>query len=69
MVVYKATCKKSKKFYIANTQQKLKTRLDQHFGDVCTLANKKMTSDSFARHFAGFLRRRSVLREKQYVPS
>ena len=53
MVVYKATCKKSKKFYIGNTQQKLKKRLDQHVGDVYDLANKKMTSDSFARHFAG----------------
>lgn len=54
MVVYKATCQKSKKFYIGNTQQHLKTRLNQHFGDVCSLANKKVTSDSFARHFAAF---------------
>ena len=52
MVVYKATCKGSNKFYIGNTQQKVKKRLDQHIGNVCNLVNKGITLDSFARHFA-----------------
>ena len=51
-MVYKATCNKSGKIYIGNTQQHLKKRMQQPFQDVrkLVLVNKK--SDSFAAHFA-----------------
>ena len=52
IVVYKATCKKSKKYYIGNTQQKLKTRMTQHYNEVKDLLNKELASDSFAKHVA-----------------
>ena len=52
IVVYKAKCKLCEMFYIGNTQQKLKTRVNQHLTDVCTLVNKNKTSDTFAKHFA-----------------
>ena len=38
--------------YFGNTQQKLKTRINQHLGDVCSLVNQGKTSDSFTKHFA-----------------
>lgn len=40
IVIYKAICTKTKKYYIGNTQQMVKKRLGSHFSDVCTLANK-----------------------------
>jgi len=52
IVVYKATCKLSGKFYIGNTQQKLKARLTQHCTEVKALVNKGIISDSFAKHAA-----------------
>ena len=52
IVIYKATCKECDKVYIGNTQQKVKKRLDQHFGDTVRLANCGEKSDSFASHFA-----------------
>ena len=52
IVVYKAECVDCKMFYVGNTQQKLKLRINQHLGEVCTLVNKGKTSDSFAKHFA-----------------
>ena len=56
IVVYKATCKKSKKYYIGNTQQKLDTRMTQHYNEAKDLVNKGLTSDSFAKHVAKCLR-------------
>ena len=52
IVVYKATCDITKKFYIGCTQQKLKTRMTQHFNETVSSANKGLSSDSFAKHFA-----------------
>ena len=52
IVVYKATCLICSMPYIGNTQQQLKARMDQHFGDVVKLVNKGDKSDSFASHFA-----------------
>ena len=52
IVVYKATCKQSKKYYIGNTQQKLKTRMTQHYNKAKDLVNKGLMSDSFAKHAA-----------------
>ncbi len=52
LVVYKATCKLCNKFYIGNTQQKLKERMQQHFSDTARLCNDGVKSDSFAAHFA-----------------
>ena len=52
IVVYKATCKATGKFYIGNTQQKLKARMTQHFNETKTTINKEELADSFARHFA-----------------
>ena len=50
-VMYKATCKKSGRFYISCTQQKLKSRMTQHFNETKDLTNKGITSDSFTKHF------------------
>ena len=52
MVVYKATCKCCNMVYIGNTQQKLKTRMTQHFGEVRDLIKLGKSSDTFAYHFA-----------------
>jgi hypothetical protein len=51
-VVYKATCFLCEAFYIGNTQQALKKRMDGHYVDVQKLVTKGIHSDSFARHFA-----------------
>ena len=40
IVVYKATCDTTKKFYIGCTQQKLKTRMTQHFNEAKSSAKK-----------------------------
>ena len=55
MVVYKAKCVKTGKIYVGNTQQKLKERMNQHYGEVCKLVNNGQSSDSFARHFGKIL--------------
>ena len=52
IVVYKVECKMTGKIYIGNTQQKLKTRMQQHFTEVKQLHTKGRKSDSFASHFA-----------------
>ena len=52
IVVYKATCDVTKKFYIGNTQQKLKARMTQHFNETKDAANNGSSTDSFAKHFA-----------------
>ena len=51
MVIYKVLCKEIGKFYIRNTQQKVKKRIESHMRNVCNLANRKQQSDSFASHF------------------
>ena len=52
IVVYKATCKVCEKFYVGNTQQHLKKRMNQHFSETRSLVSKNLTSDTFAKHFA-----------------
>ena len=49
IVVYKVECKDCKMCYIQNTQQKMKLRISQHLDEVCNLASKRKTSDSFAK--------------------
>ena len=51
VVIYKATCTRTGKSYIGNTQQKVKKRIKGHLGDVWNLANKNRQSDSFVWHF------------------
>jgi len=65
IVVYKATCKICDKFYVGNTQQKLKLRMNQHYMDVRNLVNKQLTSDSYARHFAShFIKEDNITAQK-----
>ena len=52
IVVYKATCQKTGKAYIGNTQQFVKKRMQQHVQDVRKLVISEKNSDSFAAHFA-----------------
>ena len=52
VVVYKTEWKKMDKFYIGNTQQKLKQRMSQHFSEIKNMVNADKLSDSFAKHFA-----------------
>ncbi len=52
IVVYKVTCNSTNKVYIGNTQQKLKTRMQQHIKQVKDLRVRGKRSDSFAAHFA-----------------
>ena len=44
--------KKTGHFYIGNTQQKLKTRMMQHFTEMSNLVKVGNTAYTFARHFA-----------------
>ena len=64
MVVYKATCKHSWKFYIGNTQNKVKDRIFTHLDKTRNLINKGVKSDSFASHFANhFINNDSLCKE------
>ena len=56
IVVYKAECKKTKKFYIGNTQCFVKTRMQGHQNDVRRLYALGQQSDSYAKHFASLER-------------
>ena len=55
MVVHKVECNRTGKIYIGNTQQHLKTRMQQHFADVRRLVLNGEKSDSYARHFASLV--------------
>jgi len=52
IVVYNAKYKRCEISYIGDTQQKLKTRVNQHLTEVYALVNKGKTSDTFAKYFA-----------------
>jgi hypothetical protein len=52
IVVYQATCLSTGKAYIGNTQQHVKTRMQQHTADTKKLFTSEKKSDSFAEHFA-----------------
>jgi len=55
LVVYQATCLKTNKRYIGNTQQHVKTRMQGHVQDVKNLFINDKSSDSFASHFAALV--------------
>ena len=55
IIVYQATCLITGKRYIGNTQQHLKTRMQQHTQDVKNLVKADKRSDSFAEHFASLI--------------
>jgi len=55
IVVYQATCLKTNKRYIGNTQQHVKTRMQGHVQDVKNLFINDKSSDSFASHFAALV--------------
>ena len=55
IVVYQATCLKTNKQYIGNTQQHVKTRLQGHIQDIKNLFINDKSSDSFALHFASLV--------------
>ena len=52
MVVYKGTCKNTKMSYIGNTQNHLKKRMQQHFGQVNEVLKTGKKSDTYADHFS-----------------
>ena len=43
IVAYTVECNDCKMFYIGNIQQKIKLRINQHLGEVCSLVNKNKT--------------------------
>ena len=51
-VIYKVTCKCCGDFYVINTQNTLKTIMEQHFQDVAQKFANNKNSDSFTAHFA-----------------
>ena len=51
IVVYQATCALTSKKYVGNTQQPVKTRIQQHVQDTRLLFLLGKKSDSFANHF------------------
>ena len=55
-LIYRVTCKRTRKVYIGSTQTKLKTRINKHNDEVRLLANRNISSDSYARHFAQFFK-------------
>jgi len=64
IVLYKATCKVCEKFYVGNTQQHLKKRMNQHFSETRSLVSKNLTSDTFAKHFAAHFKKGEKLLQK-----
>jgi len=51
-VVHKVKCNNTGKLHIGNTQQKFKTRMQQHFNEVQKLVKLGEKSGSYAKHFA-----------------
>jgi len=52
IVVYKVKCNNTGNVCVGNTQQKFKTRMQQHFNEVQKLVKLGEKSDSYAKHFA-----------------
>ena len=65
IVVYKATCRICKAFYIGNTQTHLKQRMNLHFHDVKAQVLKNIKSDTFAKHFASHFEKGTKLNNKE----
>jgi len=59
-VVYSATCNVCDDEYIGCTQNKMKLRMGQHFGEVRKLVNLGDKSDSFADHMAHHFEERGL---------
>jgi hypothetical protein len=55
VVIYKLKCELTNKFYIGNTQQFFKNRMQGHFQDVKQYVEKNVLSNSYARHFGGLV--------------
>ena len=55
IVVYKALCPVTQCYYIGNTQQHPKKRMQQHHNDVRKLLLFGTKSDSFANHFSKYV--------------
>ena len=55
IVVYRATCLQTKKQYLGNTQQHVKSRMQGHVQDVKNLFINGKSSDSFVSHFASLV--------------
>ena len=51
LVTYKEICNNMGNFYIGNTQQMLKKRIDTHLGEVCKQINKSKSSNTFTKYF------------------
>ena len=72
LVVYKATCIKTGKAYIGNTQQKLKKRIDAYLSKTCEFVKKNKHSNRFSKKIASRLPTeakitRNYVREKVQV--
>ena len=52
IVVYKCEYSICGMFYIGNTQNHIKKRMNEHFAETRNQVNKGLISDSFAKHFA-----------------
>ena len=52
MVVYKAICLETGKYYIGQTQNNVKERMNKHVSETTGLIKGGKPQDSFARHFA-----------------
>ena len=57
VLIYKNECKIYKMIYIVNTQNKIRTRMNGHFGQVRDLVNNKKSSDTFAKYFGNHFER------------
>ena len=66
ILIYKATCKHCGCYYIGNTQQHLKNRMNQHFSELINLVNKSETSDYFAQHFTSHFPIDDKYQQKMY---
>ena len=51
-VIYKCECTLCGTFYIGNTQNHVKKRMNGHFAEARNEVNKGIISDSFSCHFA-----------------
>ena len=52
MVVNKAICLETDKYYIGQTQNNVKERLSKHVSETTKLIKEGPAADSFAKHFA-----------------
>jgi len=67
-VIYKVNCNHCAKFYIGNTQNFLKKRIQEHINDVVKLINKGIYSNSFAKHFASHFKSHDIISARHVKP-